>query len=1442
MSLLSRLIARKPAPAGSAPDRETLDRWLREGYEQHVRGNLVEAERLYRLILEHDAGDADALFFLGVMAVNDRRELEAIDLFEKAAEARPNDAAFRFALGGTFYDLRRFHDAMAHFRAGLALQPDNINMAGNLWAAMIESDLDEEARGALERARSAGYDTPQINANLAGIYRNHARIEEAVAAYRRLLERVPDDLENFSNLLLTLNYGAGYTPAELFAEHQAYATRAARPYVAPPPAQAWPRKLRIGYVSPDFRLHVVAFFLEPIFAHHDREKFELYCYYTHRQDDQVTERLRAAADHWLDCVHMPDAELADRIRADRIDILIDLAGHTGHNRLRVFAMKPAPVQATYLGYPNTTGLAAIDYRISDARADPPGEADRLSAERIMRLPECFHCYRAREDSPPVGPLPAAQKGYVTFGCFNNFPKLSADFLEAAVRVLAAVPHSRLWLKAKALGVGYVAAGIRERFTRAGIDSQRVELSGWKPGFSDHLAAYGEVDIALDSFPYNGTTTTFEALWMGVPVVTLAGNRHAARVGVSILGAVGLDDLIANDVEELVSLCKELAGDQPRLSRLRAELRERVRRSPVMDEAGFTRALEQCYTQMWENKLRESGAASRLDPRAIAELARGAAEHRRAGRIAHAGEAYREILVAVPDHVEALVATWDISYETGNPGAAVDWLNRAISVRGNVAEFHYMLGCSLQAQGKVGDAKASFLRALEIEPGFAKAQNNLGSVLELSADLDAAAQCYRRAVELDPKLAVASYNLGNACRQRGELAQAIEHMQQAIALEPARADWNANLAECLYDRMRFDEAVASFRRALDVEPGFPRALSGLGLALQALGRAEEAQACFRQAVQLEPGFATAHSNLLLSLHYTKAEQRQAIFDEHVAWARMHGRVGWQAARNDEERRRPPHRLKVGYVSPDFQRHPVAQFIEPVLAAHERSRFHVFCYANVAAPDAVTTRMQGLCEHWRDISTLTDEQVIEHIRADKIDILVDLAGHTGGGRLDVFARKPAPVQVTWLGYPATTGLRAVDYRLTDAYADPPGESERFHTETLVRLPEGFLCYGPPPDAPEVSDPPSATAGYVTFGSFNSLSKLTPAMVGLWSQLLHALPEAKLCLKSYGLSAQSARLDVLSRFAEKGVGEERLRLLPPAESTAAHLARYSLVDIALDVHPYNGTTTTCEALWMGVPVVTLSGAAHASRVGTSILNRLGLAELVATTPEQYVDTALRLARDLPRLRELRSTMRERMRVPPLTDSARFTRALETVYHEIWERYMNPDNEPLRLHIGGTQRMPGWKILNVQSAPEVDYIGDCTDLSQFADESVEEIYGSHVLEHLGYNDKLPHALGEFHRVLKKGGCVKLSVPDFEVLCRLFLDPRHNAQERFQIMRMAFGGQVDPHDFHFVGLTFEFLDEFLRAAGFTRVERTGEFGLFTDTSSLRFSNVPISLNVIAYK
>ena len=625
----------------------------------------------------------------------------------------------------------------------------------------------------------------------------------------------------------------------------------------------------------------------------------------------------------------------------------------------------------------------------------------------------------------------------------------------------------------------------------------------------------------------------------------------------------------------------------------------------------------------------AGTTTRIGP-AATELLGAGLQHHLAGRLAEAEACYRRVLAAQPNH----------------------------------AEVHSNLGVVLMDQGKLEEAVAAYRQAIGIKPDYAQAHSNLGNALTEQGKLDEAVAACRQAIGIKPDYAEAHSNLGNALKDKDKLDEAVAAYRQAIGIKPNYAEAHSNLGVALKDQGKLDEAVAAFRQAIGIKPDYAQAHSNLGNALKDQGKLEEAVAAYRQAIGIKPDYAQAHSNLLFGLNYDEKSTADRLFAAHREWDERYGRQISRptAYANDREAGR---RLKIGYVSPDFRGHSVAFFVEPLLKGHDRQAVEVFCYAEVTRPDTVTAHLQGLVDHWLVTVGLSDEELAKRIRADGIDILVDLAGHTAKNRLRVFARKPAPVQVTWLGYPNTTGLEAIDYRLVDAVTDPVGEADAWASETLVRLEGGFLCYGGVKDAPEPTVPPCLKTGTVTFGSFNNPAKVSAATFDAWATLLSRLPQARLLLKGAPFADAATRASFEARFGERGVAAERIELVAWLPGAAAHLATYHRVDIALDPFPYNGTTTTCEALWMGVPVVTLRGDRHAGRVGASLLRQIGLTDLIANSVEEYLEIALTLARNPGRLDELRRTLRLRIAASPLCDGRAFARKIEAAFRTMWQAW---------------------------------------------------------------------------------------------------------------------------------------------------------------------------------
>jgi predicted O-linked N-acetylglucosamine transferase (SPINDLY family) len=573
---------------------------------------------------------------------------------------------------------------------------------------------------------------------------------------------------------------------------------------------------------------------------------------------------------------------------------------------------------------------------------------------------------------------------------------------------------------------------------------------------------------------------------------------------------------------------------------------------------------------------------------------------------------------------------------------------------------HLLGRACLGLGKLGDAEACYLRAGRLRPDSAEVQNNLGVVYVEQGQLEQALARFNEAIRLAPHIASGHNNRGLVLERLRKFEEAAANFREALRLQADFADAHFNLGNVLRREGRCDEAVVCYREALRLKPDYGHAHNNLGNAFKDQGMLDEALACFRAAVAADPSEVARHSNLLLSLHYHPAYDRETLFAEHRRWAEEHaGPLAPHAPRHAVDPN--PGRLRIGYVSPDFRAHAVAFFLEPILAAHDRTQFEIVCYSEVPRPDQMTQRLQRYAERWRPTPGLSDEQVAEMIRQDGIHILVDLAGHTASHRLKVFARKPAPIQVSYLGYIATTGLTTIDYRITDAQVDPPGQTERFHTEQLLRLPEIVWCYRPP-DGVNLTPLPAGAKGSVTFGSLHNLAKVTPQVIALWARVLNAVPDARMLLVT-GVGPDADRR-LLKLFHEHGVPADRL-ILVGRTHYRDYLRLYHRIDIVLDTFPFSGLTTSCEALWMSVPVVTLAGNSYVSRQGVSLLSHLGLPDLIAEDPDAYVQIAVRLANDRSRLLDLRSSLRERMKQATLTNGPRFTRGLEEIYRTIWERF---------------------------------------------------------------------------------------------------------------------------------------------------------------------------------
>ena len=954
-------------------------------------------------------------------------------------------------------------------------------------------------------------------------------------------------------------------------------------------------KLRIGYLSPDFCFHVVAYFSYALVHDYDHHRFAVTCY-ANCAEDSLSGQFKALADHWCNISQLPPQQAAQRIYEDEIDILFDLSGHTQRNCLPILAYRPAPVQLSGIGFMGTTGLAAVDYFLGDrytdtavlpAAAPLPEEAEKgLSllgrpaaaaeqvqiaaspdfTERLLLLPHSHLCYASIDAPRHAYPAPCRQKGYVTFGSFNNFTKTTDAMLALWAQILAQVPGSRLFLKAAIFNDAYGKEKAMARLAAAGIPLARLKTGRQEAGY---LAAYGEVDIALDTFLYPGGGTTCDALYMGVPVITLVGESHNARFGYSLLMNAGLPECCAASPAEYVAKAVALAADTARLAELHQTLRRRFAASPAMDAGLYMTELESAYDRIWEDWLRgeaepDGGEIQREMAEMTAALKAGDWETvvQRATRLVGQGAQDTNILSSAAFAYYQLTAWYP----------ALFWLRRAMarSVAG-LGEHYFMLGGALRETVHHVEAREAYA---------------------------AAVHCLQAGTEaVDPVLLFKSWML---------LA-----LQYFVLGDPADTD--------------------AYRQACEAAP-------------------ELRDRC------------NMYSSRLLTLNSREVDEAE-LFQLHCGYAKL-----LAAAANQPYVHQPPvaghvgRKLRIGYISPDFRRHVMYYFYYQFLAGYDHEQFTVICYDLNASPDDFTATLTGLVDGWRDVSGKPYAEIARQIKSDSIDILFDLAGHSANSGLPVLAWKPAPVQLSGLGYMATTGLSAVDYFLTDNWADPVGAGhEVYFTEKLLRLRSQF-CYTGRSDVPKPQGAAAKGRGWVLFGVFNHYRKITDEMLLAWREILARVPKSRLLLKSQVLVSASAAALAYERLKGLGFDMDRVWLEP---ATSDYMERYLDVDIALDTYPYPGGGTTCDALYMGVPVISRYGSRHSSRFGLSVLQGVGLGELAVDSVPAYIERATALAGDMDLLDALHQRLRNLMLRSPLMDARGYVQELEQAYRRIWQEY---------------------------------------------------------------------------------------------------------------------------------------------------------------------------------
>jgi predicted O-linked N-acetylglucosamine transferase (SPINDLY family) len=741
---------------------------------------------------------------------------------------------------------------------------------------------------------------------------------------------------------------------------------------------------------------------------------------------------------------------------------------------------------------------------------------------------------------------------------------------------------------------------------------------------------------------------------------LANQGHRPDLAVDLIGAaIRRKPDVAIFHYNLAESLKALSRNEEAAD----EYRRAIELEPEYLEAMVNLADLLNQSKKYDEAARLCRKALELNPENIPGLNNLGNALRGLGREQEASQSYAAAIKINPEFINGFNNLGLCLCTLGRTDEGIEKFRQAIRLQPSLAGTHNNLGVALMTLGRFEEAGACFQTAIDIDPKVGDYHNNLGVALRALNQVHEALPCLQKAVELKPDFFRFQMNLAGALSDTLKKQEALDAVDAALKIEPSVATAWAMRGFLLRDMQKFDEANQAFDEALRLDPNHLGALTSVGYARQERGDLDGAMAALNHSIELKPD-SQSFSNILMAINYHPGYSLSDLLRAHQGWAELHEaplRERWTPHTND---RAPDRKLRVGYVSPDFRGHSVSFFLEPILQHHDHEKFEIYAYVHLAYTDMNTWRLRTRIDQWREISAKSPDLVAKQIREDQIDILIELAGHTANNALPVFARKPAPVQINMIGFPSTTGLTAMDYRITDELCDPTGVTDSLNSEKLLRMPDIFWCYQPPHTSPEVDELPAIKNGYVTFTSVNNFTKVTPHVQKLWADILRAVPGSRLIMQTTSLASESAQELVKQRFGGHGVSADRLEFRKSTD-LQPYLKLLTESDMTLDPFPFNGGTTTCHSLWMGAPVVTLAGDRHASRMGLSMLTCIGLPEFIAHTPDEYVRIATRFANDLPRLRDIRAGMRQRLKNSPLLDGITYTRNLEAAYRNVWTKW---------------------------------------------------------------------------------------------------------------------------------------------------------------------------------
>ena len=1316
-----------PSAQNQIIDASAVNQLIKEAVGLQQEGRLEQAEARYRAVLEAEPEHFDALHLLGVihrqrgesqdalycietaLAVNQtsapayynhglvlkdlNRQEEALNSFCRALEIRPDYAAAYNGRGSSLHSLQRFDEAVASYQRALDFQPDFSHAHNNLGNALRDLQRYDEAKASLERALQIQPDYAGAYFNLSLVLNDLGHQKSAILGLRRVLELQPDHPRAFSRLIniqrqicdwadylankveLTLHVQQKKSvvfPFSLlsFSDDPLIQAKCAQQHknsVIEPclhqlvrPKQRRTNRLRLGYLSTDFRQHALALLMAELFEVHDREQFEVIAFSFGPDDGSpIRRRLERAFDQFVNVRERSDAEVAQLITDMRIDIAIDLNGYTRNSRPGILAHRPAPIQVSYLGYPGTMGADFIDYILVDPFV-VPADQQPFYTEKLVHLPDCYQVNDRQRtiaaNTPSRADFGLPERGFV-FCCFNNSYKLTPNVFDIWMRLLDSVPDSVLWLVEDN---DSMVSNLRREAESRGVSAARLVFAQ-RVKYPDYLASFRLADLFLDTLPYNAGATASDALWVGLPVLTCAGSTFAGRMAGSLLRAVGLPELVTDSLEDYEAQALKLTRDPGLLASLREKLSCNRETAPLFDTDRFRCHIERAYQKMWT--IHERGD----EPEMIVVPPRK-------GPLPSVADKLVEGVAGTPDSV--------VAGQTAKRDGLLQKLAQVVA---------------LHEKGKIAGAKAICEDILSEDGDYFDALNMLGILLAQEGEFEQAVGSFRAALELNTNIADVHHNLGNVLRKLSRYKESEDSYRRAIEIKPGFVKAHYQLARLLHYLERFGEATTHYKCILELNPDYPEIAYKLGSVTMLEKNYEEAAGYFRSMLKSTPGHSFSLSALARSLRkicdWSDYDDQLEALKDAVNHRRLVSPFGILTSSDDagEQRRCAEQyvrdrvcvvngqanlqprgrddRLRLGYLSTDFRQHPVAALMAELFEVHDREQFEVIAFS--FGPDdgsPIRRRLERAFDQFVNVRERSDAEVAQLITDMRIDIAIDLNGYTRNSRPGILAHRPAPIQVSYLGYPGTMGADFIDYILVDPFV-VPADQQPFYTEKLVHLPD---CYQVndrqrtiAANTPSRADFGLPERGFV-FCCFNNSYKLTPNVFDIWMRLLDSVPDSVLWL----VEDNDSMVSNLRREAEsRGVSAARL-VFAQRVKYPDYLASFRLADLFLDTLPYNAGATASDALWAGLPILTCAGSTFGGRMAGSLLHAVGLPELVTDSLEEYEALALKLTREPERMAFLREKLARNRETTPLFDTDRFRGHIEEAYTRMWEIHERGDD----------------------------------------------------------------------------------------------------------------------------------------------------------------------------